>query len=438
MPELYLEMVSTADERWKNFRIAHYIKSCGYEHSQATGDLDALDANARAVPNLKTREHGQQNHFLIWYKGEQVGIISGGSAVYRTAMRDEFFKMPKEIADRKRVLNSIVNNTIYHIENHEDHLFARVLALWEKVIPYTWHEFYEVPVCGFETFIADEEKQDDECGSGYKGTGWKLLGKEAGNAKTHPRKNGRKKEDGKSLQKSGSAPSKTLFCKWRAGYSSLIAVDYKPTWEAGEKDSFGVLTAKGAAQRELKKVRDARRNRYIGKAFSATQNKLLVYEYAGAKPKEVLLEVYELTCRLQAALTPDLLEPEWRGQAADEHPTFGHSYTVTEALYHLYGNSRGFIPHVVGVPEANTTHWWLRNRKGEIIDGTKEQFESKGIVIPYADGRRSGFLANVPSKRCVALMKRIGKGWKRRDGFQNFEPGMQEVSDCDHMQAFQC
>jgi hypothetical protein len=282
MPELYLEMVSTSDERWAQFRMDHYIKSYDFEQFKATRKRRTLNAKEPAELVFKVGERAQQIHFLVWYKGEQVGIISGGSAVYETRLRDNFFKMPKETVERKRVINSIVNNTVYHLASREKFLFSRALALWEKVVPYVWNELYEVPVCGFETFISKEETDNGGRGSGYQGTGWKLLGKTAGNAKT-------------------LTTPKSVLCKWRPGYSSLIAVDYKPTWQAGEKDVFGALTEKGAAQRELAKVRTARRKQYIGKLFSATKNMVLIYDCAGAKPKKVGMKAYELIRKLQLA-----------------------------------------------------------------------------------------------------------------------------------------
>lgn len=121
------------------------------------------------------------------------------------------------------------------------------------------------------------------------------------------------------------------------------------------------------------------------------------------------MEVCELVRHLQLALSPDLLKKQWRTKAIGKHPTYGHCYVVTEAIYHLYGKSRGFKPKVVRVPEAdNTTHWWLENAKGERIDGTKEQFESVGITIPYEQGRGSSFLTNKPSYRCNKLIARAG------------------------------
>jgi len=117
---------------------------------------------------------------------------------------------------------------------------------------------------------------------------------------------------------------------------------------------------------------------------------------------------FELIRHLQSALTPELLKPAWRTRAANEHLTFGHCYVVTEALYHLYGRSRGYEPRVVQVPELDTTHWWLQNAEGKVLDGTAEQFTTKGIEIPYARGRGSGFLTKEPSKRCKILIQRAG------------------------------
>lgn len=425
MPELYFEMVSTSDPRWKAFRYEHYIKSFDPELGKALSfkQREALAVDGRIeyvdretgetkTKKIKMGERGQQIHFLIWYKGEQVGIISGGSAVYETAARDVFFRMAKSRDEKILVLNSVVNNTVYHLASREKNLFSRVLALWEKVIPYTWFELYEVPVCGFETFIETEETTNEGKGSGYQATGWTRLGLTKGNAKTHASKHGMAKYYGKSTRTFGKTTKKVVFCKWRPGYSALIPVQYKATWQAGAKDKDGLLTREGAEQKALAKVRTARRKEYMGKCFSASTKTVYVYDQAGAQPKEILMELYELIRRLQLALSPDLLKPEWRQRAENEHPTFGHCYTVTEALYHLYGKSRGYKPHVVQVPAMDTTHWWLQNAKGDILDGTREQFTFKNITIPYAEGRGSGFLTREPSKRCRILMDRIGMGAK--------------------------
>src|SRR5260370_5325240 len=55
-PELFLEFCKRADRPYKDIRDRHYIPNAG--------------------------ACGQQIHFLIRYKNEIVGIISGGSAAY--------------------------------------------------------------------------------------------------------------------------------------------------------------------------------------------------------------------------------------------------------------------------------------------------------------------------------------------------------------------
>ena len=57
-----LEFCKRTDSRYKEIRDRHYI------------------------PNNGT--HGQQIHFLIHYKGEIVGIISGASSVYGVGARE--------------------------------------------------------------------------------------------------------------------------------------------------------------------------------------------------------------------------------------------------------------------------------------------------------------------------------------------------------------
>jgi len=43
-----------------------------------------------------------QVYFIVWYKGEIAGILSGVSGVYAVAPRDEFFKIPKDKENKKK------------------------------------------------------------------------------------------------------------------------------------------------------------------------------------------------------------------------------------------------------------------------------------------------------------------------------------------------
>jgi hypothetical protein len=68
-PDLHLEFCSRSDIRYRDIRDRHYVANKG--------------------------PCGQQIHFLIHYKDDVAGIISGGSAVYATHKRDRFFNIAK-------------------------------------------------------------------------------------------------------------------------------------------------------------------------------------------------------------------------------------------------------------------------------------------------------------------------------------------------------
>jgi hypothetical protein len=338
--------------------------------------------------------------------------------VYSTPLRDKFFDFPKGVEDRKRVINGVVNNTVYHLEAPAEsaHLFSRVLGMWERVIPYLWLEYYDAPVAGFETFIEPNLTLHDGRGSGYRATGWQSLGRTKGAAKTHPKEYGLGKKDVEIILKDGTVTTKRtstrtygkttpkdVLCKWRSGISQLIPIDYKSTWDAVSS------TPEGRVKQELAKQRTIRRKAYQGKLVWASSKTVTVK--GGASTQTIVLSQYETIRRLQLNLTTDLLKPKWRKHAEGKHQTYGHCYVMTESLYHLFAGSRGYSPHVVRVktPEGSTTHWWLQNKSGDIIDGTKEQFETRGIIIPYSDGRGSGFLTKKPSKRCNQLIAFLNK-----------------------------
>lgn len=108
--------------------------------------------------------------------------------------------------------------------------------------------------------------------------------------------------------------------------------------------------------------------------------------------------------KIREALTPDLLKPRFRGSGI---PYYGHCYVASEALYHaLGGKEAGYTP-VRARDSEGTVHWWLEDGAGTIIDVTKDQYESRGLVPPYAEGRRAGFLTKGPSKRAAILLARI-------------------------------
>ena len=119
--------------------------------------------------------HGQQIHLLIWYKGQNVGAISGGSAVYAVRCRDEFFGMTKN--NREQVINGIIDNTLFRLESSERNLASRVVALWRKTVVGYWEYLYGVKPFGFETFVQAADLGDgDTTGGLYRADNWTFVG----------------------------------------------------------------------------------------------------------------------------------------------------------------------------------------------------------------------------------------------------------------------
>ena len=106
--------------------------------------------------------------------------------------------------------------------------------------------------------------------------------------------------------------------------------------------------------------------------------------------------------RVRACLSDDLRTPPWRGMTF--HPTVGHCYVVSEALYHLLGGARaGWVP--MNVRHEFVSHWFLRNRDtGEVVDATEEQFR---LDVPRSKARGRGFLTKRPSARARELIRRV-------------------------------
>ena len=109
--------------------------------------------------------------------------------------------------------------------------------------------------------------------------------------------------------------------------------------------------------------------------------------------------------QIQRVLSPDLLKPQFRKQG--EHPLYGHCYAASEALYHLLGGKNKGYKAVRGKDNQGITHWWIVDKNGRILDPTSEQYTSKRLQPPYANGRPAGFLTREPSKRAAEIIRRI-------------------------------
>jgi Domain of unknown function (DUF4338) len=191
LQEIQLEPCSRTDPRYEAIRNEHYIDNHGCI--------------------------GQQVHFLIHYKGELVGIISGASAAYATKSRDQFFGINK--GNRHGFLQGVVDNTVFRLENHEPDLATRVLRLWREIVPHIWYEKYGTVVYGFETFVVEN---DTRKGALYKADNWTFAGTTSGATKIrngieNPADNWKK------------VVPKLVYCRWRDGFSTTCSAR-TPEW----------------------------------------------------------------------------------------------------------------------------------------------------------------------------------------------------------------
>jgi hypothetical protein len=236
------------------FETRHYVAKMPKNYFRAT---------EHSKPAGKPRgHHGQQIHFLIWYKGENVGAISGGSAVFATRIRDNFFGLNKN--NRIQTINGIIDNTLFRLENHEPNLATRVLSRWRHSVVEYWKYLYDVTPYGFETFVEFDDISDDtrpnrqRVGCLYKADNWTFVGETCGSTKNHlgvGLTGGR--TGGKGSFARESVSKKLVFCKWIKGFNEPQYCEYKSSWKAGTKEGT-------PAEKALAKERTERRKRCIG------------------------------------------------------------------------------------------------------------------------------------------------------------------------------
>jgi len=153
----------------------------------------------------------------------------------------------------------------------------------------------------------------------------------------------------------------------------------------------------------------------------------------------------EIKRAIIAALTPDLLTPQYRAGLKNDDPVeTGHCAVASEAFYHLAGGkAAGFMPVVCGytvTPDGKMhfgadrakaereapdnfvretqydfvreTHWWIRGPKdgkrgtGAVFDVTVAQYD---FPFPYENGHNTGFMQpqQKPSKRAQIVIDRV-------------------------------
>jgi hypothetical protein len=198
----------------------------------------------RKLENGEPRgHHGQQCHYIIWYKGAKVGAISGGSAVYTTRVRDQFFGITPE--NREKVLPGIIDNTLFRLECNEPNLATRVLAMWRKQVVKDWEALYGIRPFGLETFVEYEDRgKQQRTGNLYDADNWDFAGCTQGTAKSH--------ENGLTGAVTREpVPAKLVFCKWIGRHRKPLEYDYSPSWRGGTTEEKALARALRDKREEL-------------------------------------------------------------------------------------------------------------------------------------------------------------------------------------------
>jgi hypothetical protein len=179
--------------------------------------------------------------------------------VYATPSRDKFFGITT--ANRKNLLNGIVDNVFFRLQLAEPNLATQVLASWRKIIRFVWEELYGVHVFGFETLIGDL-RDAGRVGTIYKADNWTLAGKTEGSTKAH----------GKGGLTGGLTGTpyvrhhtdiKFVFCKLE---SPVVEQVYQSSWRA---------STPGGTPEEKQRARQVsqKRQKYLGPVWLYSQGK---------------------------------------------------------------------------------------------------------------------------------------------------------------------
>jgi len=116
-----------------------------------------------------------------------------------------------------------------------------------------------------------------------------------------------------------------------------------------------------------------------------------------------------LTIEIHDVLTADLIQPRYRAGAGQFD---GYCYCASEAYFHLAGGREaGLQP--MQLEWRDTSHWWLVNRNGRVIDLTLGPGEGSGR-FPYERGNRKAFrwTKDGPSKRARTIIERVRQARK--------------------------
>jgi len=142
------------------------------------------------------------------------------------------------------------------------------------------------------------------------------------------------------------------------------------------------------------------RYKLIGKAKSPEIKRLTEYiksrgSFSKKSEKEVIREIQAF---LKTPESKQFLKPEYKGAS---HPYYGHCYVASQVLYHeLGGEEMGYT--VYRMDHEGSSHWFLKNPDGKVLDPTWRQFKTKP---DYSKAKRVAFLTKEPSKRAEDMRR---------------------------------
>lgn len=112
-----------------------------------------------------------------------------------------------------------------------------------------------------------------------------------------------------------------------------------------------------------------------------------------------LLKKINIANRIKQNLSNDLLKKEYLN-IPNKNKYTGHCYVASECYYHLSDKNHS----VYHIKHEDSTHWFLKDEKNNIIDLTAAQFKTN---VPYDLAKKGFFLTKEPSKRAKILINRV-------------------------------
>ena len=135
-----------------------------------------------------------------------------GSAVMHLKGRDEFFALN---GDKKTEIQSIINNTFYHVEKVNGsypmrwRFVAKVLGVFRETAGRDWERKYETTVIGFESLV-----ELPRTGGIYLEDGWREVGRTVGYTCKRVAGKGTDSWTGKRVWNVDDKRPKRVFCRF--------------------------------------------------------------------------------------------------------------------------------------------------------------------------------------------------------------------------------